>query len=115
MCLSPILSIWVIGFLLKCKILILFFPISLHYYLCFCRMTLVLLLISLCAAVLPENYSQGGSIKEHVEHRSRPRKNTAHVDSFGVLLGFLSVLSAEVWRFVSQMFFFLKRTSLNIE
>ena len=52
-----------------CFIFTIFFPsspISLYYCLYFLRLALVLSLISLCTAELPADFSQGGSIKEHL-------------------------------------------------
>ena len=48
------------------QIVVAVLPISLYYCLYFLRLTLVLLLISLCTAVLPAKFSQGGSTKEHL-------------------------------------------------
>ena len=48
------------------QIVILYFPIFLYYCLYFLRLTLVLLLISLCTAMLQVNFCQEGSIKEHL-------------------------------------------------
>ena len=52
------------------------FPYLVIFVSIFLRLTLVLLLISLCAAVLPADFSQGGSIKEHLNlnHFSCVRK-----------------------------------------